>query len=324
MLMLAKMSGMLSGGSEAGLSVSDVFATSLWTGNGSNRSIVTGTDLAGRGGVVWTKSRSTANGSRIFDTLSTIGNYLDSSSQNGFVGSGTAITAYNSNGFDLGISPLINTNTTTYVGWSFCRAAKFFDVVTYTGNNTAGRQIAHNLGVAPGLIIVKRTDDSSDWMVYHPGIGASNYLRLDSTQAASSNSGVWNNTAPTSTVFTLGRGNATNNSSGTFIAYLFAHDTAADGLVQCGSFTTNGSGTVSVNLGWRPQFMIYRRTAATENWIMADSARGTTTSSTNALLANLASAENTSESSRVGFTDTGFDMNGSNSAPYIYLAIRAP
>ncbi len=315
MLMMAKMSGMLSGGSEAGLSVSDVFATSLWTGNASNRSIVTGTDLAGRGGVVWTKSRSTANGSRIFDTLSTIGNYLDSSAQNGFGSSGTAITAYNSNGFDLGISSLINTNTTTYVGWSFCRAAKFFDVQAVahvTGTPTVVDFSA--LGTI-GMAALKRTDSTSNWIVKHI---------YDPTRGLTLNSNVadfaqGNYTIGTST-FTIASGIA----SGNYNVMAWAHDAAADGLVQCGSFTTNGSGLASVNLGWQPQFALHKRSDAVDDWIIADSARGTNTSTTNALFPNLVAAENTSEPIRLGFTSSGFDVNGSNSATSIYLAIRAP
>lgn len=105
----------------------------------------------------------------------------------------------------------------------------FFDIVTYTGDGTSNRKIAHNLGIAPGMIIVKPTSITGSWYVYHASLGNSTHINLNFTNAAQTGSGQWNNTSPTATNFTLGGSVWDCNTNGvTYIAYLFAHDTSTD------------------------------------------------------------------------------------------------
>jgi hypothetical protein len=240
--------------------IEDVFSTYLYTGNGSTQTITNGIDLAGEGGLVWIKGRSGATNHRLFDTAQGATNFLESNSTAQQQSSGVSLTSFNSSGFSIGASSPVNTNSDTYCSWTFRKAAKFFDVVTYTGNGTAGRTIAHNLGSAPGCIIVKKLSNADNWGTYHRSLGATQRVLLNLANAASANSGYWNDTEPTSTVFTVGSGTFVNETGETYVAYLFAHDAGGfgdagtDNVVSCGTFTTDGSGNATVSLGYEPQW----------------------------------------------------------------------
>lgn len=309
------------GGTVAKTYVDDVFSAYTYTGTGSTQTITNGIDLAGKGGLVWLKDRTSANPAWIMDTVRGTASTLQPSSTNGAGSTSTAITAFNTNGFTIGSNGNSNTSNNNYVAWTFRKASKFFDVVTYTGNGST-QSINHSLGVAPGMIVVKRTDTGSQWFVYHRGCtSASYFMLLNTTDAESLNTGVWNATAPTSTVFSLGVSSNVNASGGTYVAYLFAHDTSADGLIQCGSFTA----TATVNLGWEPQFLLVKRTdSATQgDWAIYDNMRGFPAGANGPVLKpNSSAAEG-------GWYDlqptaTGFNSGSLNTGTYVYLAIRRP
>ena len=311
---------------------SQVFATTLYTGNGSSQTIANGidTDLA------WIKARSEAWDHALCDQLRGINAKLRSNSTiNELTGSGS-VTAFGTTGFTVGSQDDVNRNLVTYVAWSFARAARFFDVVTYTGNNTAGRAIPHSLGTVPGMIIVKRRDTADNWAVYHRGNTAppqDKALLLNLGDGIADNNTYWNDTAPTSSQFTVGDNAAVNANLGTYVAYLFAHDTASDGIVQCGSYTGNGSATgPTVTLGWNPQFvMIKNMTSGATNWVMFDTARGIVAGNDPTLCANSNAAEDgvLSAADYIDLTGTGFQIASTNSNlntntnVYVYLAVRA-
>jgi hypothetical protein len=177
----------------------------------------------------------------------------------------TSLTSFNTNGFSLGadiISGAVNANGFTYASWTFRKQPNFFDIVTYTGTGSA-HTIAHNLGSTPGCIIVKRTDTTGNWQVYHNGLTSAAYaVQLNSSAAQASDTTIWNSTAPTSTVFSVGTNTTVNASGGTYVAYLFASNAGGfgsagtDNVIACGSVTQNGSGNASVNLGWEPQWFM--------------------------------------------------------------------
>ena len=256
-----------------------------------------------------------------------------SSNTNSAEVSNTGITAFNSNGFTMGSAGgAINTNDAApYVGWTFRKAAKFFDVVTWTGNSTAGRQIAHALGTTPGMIIVKGTSAGTagfNWKVWHRSLPSSAYtLALNTTGAQVSDNGIWNSTAPTSSVFTVGADTSVNSSGETYVAYVFAHDDTTNGLIQCGSFTTDGSGNATVTLGWEPQFAILKLQSGVGNWVVVDAMRGMnqkTGGGSNGpyVTANTSNTE-TATGNNLSPTATGFQANGlTPSVSYIYMAIR--
>ena len=315
--------------------VEDVFSTYLYTGNGSTQTITNNIDLSTKGGLVWTKSRSGVSSHFLFDSTRALDFSLSSNTTGGQeeINNGNPLTL-NSNGFSLPNSSDVNTNGTTYASWTFAKQAKFFDVVTYTGNGTAGKTVSHNLGSVPGCIMVKRTDTgASDWMVYHRANTAepeTDVLKLNKSDATADELVVWNDTAPTSTQFTVGTSTSVNANGGTYVAYLFAHDaggfgaSGSDNVITCGSFTTDSGGAASVTLGYEPQWLLYKTSSATGNWAIIDNMRGITTnasSNTQRLKPNLSDAED--ENTGPALTATGFNMQGGPaSGTVIYIAIR--
>jgi hypothetical protein len=309
------------------LAVEDVFSTWLYTGNGSTQTITNNINLSGSGGMVWAKARSSAFGHAVFDTVrgSSSGNSrrLITNSTAAAQAANEDWLSFNSNGFTANADPgggIITANGTTYASWTFREAPNFFDVVTYTGNGVAGRQIAHNLGSTPGMILFKATSDTGSWLVWHRYDGTK-YLELNSTNAAQTATV----SIPTSSVFTIeAAANGNWNTNGTsYVAYLFGQDTSSTGLIQCGSLTTDaGSGIGTANLGWEPQWVLLKRTDASANWVTFDTMRGWSESNDARLFPNTSGAEDASFN--LGSPNaTGFTVQGLGAGATIaYVAIR--
>jgi hypothetical protein len=315
--------------------VEDVFSTWLYTGNDSTQTITNGIDLSGKGGLTWIKNRVTARSHWLFDTARGATNALNTDTTNAQVSRTNALTAFNSNGFTLNSDIQVNASPDTYASWTFRKQAKFFDVVTYTGNGTAGRTIVHNLGSAPGFIMVKRLDTTSNWLAYHRSRGGVNVLFPNLTDAELTTSSVWNNTDPTASVFTVGNENQVNASGGTYVAYLFAHNAGGfgtagtDSVISCGSYTGNGSTSgPTVTLGWEPQWLMIKKTTSLGGWFVFDNMRGMVSGGNDAYLR--AESNNTEFTSADDVTPlaTGFALSstggGTNDSGqnYIYIAIR--
>lgn len=306
--------------------VDDVFSAYTYTGNGSTQTINNGIDLAGKGGMVWIKSRYTTASHTLYDTVRGVNKVLYSDSTSSQDTNTAALTAFNPDGFSLNATGgYVNVNSRSEIAWTFRKAPKFFDVVTYTGNGVAGRTIAHNLGVAPGMIIVKCTSQVSQWPVQHIGVAASQTLYLNQSAAAGATND-FNSTAATSSIFSVGGTPQTNSNGDTYVAYLFAHDASTDGIVQCGAYTTNGSGIGSVTLGWEPQYVLAKRSDSTGSWYIFDTSRTfiAAPNASNTLAANTSGVE--SALGPMAPTATGFFDGGALavSATIIYLAIRRP
>jgi hypothetical protein len=322
--------------------VEDVFSTYLYTGNGTSQTITNNIDLSTKGGMVWFKCRSNPTNHLIFDTVRGRASAISPTTTAGAGASSASnedLVSFNATGFSLGIPANydLNTSSRTYASWTFRKQPKFFDIVTWTGNGVIGRTISHNLGSVPGCIIVKKTTQAGDWPVYHAGLGATKAMILNLTDSVYTWS-VWDNTAPTSTVFSLNDASEVNGAGQTYVAYLFAHNAGGFGLagtdnvISCGSFTTDGSGNASVNLGYEPQWVMYKRTdsATGGNWNIYDTMRGWSQTQWKGLFPNTSGAEgNSTTSANDGFrpTATGFDAIATSSplyfnATYIYIAIR--
>ena len=324
--------------------VEDVMSSYLYTGTGANLTITNNIDLSTEGGLVWIKNRSLQDSGNtrahwLFDSARTAGYSLSTNSTSAESNVFSGSIPFSTTGFSINTSDA-NLNGTgssayTYVSWTFRKAKKFFDVVTYTGNGSA-RTISHNLGSTPGCIIVKRTDTTGDWYVYHRSNTAApetDYLLLNSTAATADLDTVWNDTAPTSTVFSVGTNSGVNANSGTYVAYLFAHDAGgfgdagSDSIIKCGSTTTDGSGNATVTLDWEPQWLLLKPSSTTGNWLMVDTMRGWNVNATGniqRLRANLSDAEDLG--GQLNPTATGFKTSQSGalaaSTTYIYIAIR--
>jgi hypothetical protein len=327
--------------------VDDVFSTYLYTGNGGSQTTTNGIDLAGEGGLVWVKNRTRSNSHALYDTergpstgtSSSTNKTLDTSitSAEGIGGNVAGITSFNSDGFTTAsdqISPynVVGPSTEQYVSWTFRKQPGFFDIVTYSGNSST-QTISHNLGTVPGMIIVKRYDGGlRDWAVYHRSLGNGNRLKLNATSAQTAFAG-WNNTTPTDTEFYLGNDSDVNNSAGTYVAYLFAHDAqdfgtdSDESIIKCGSYTGTYPSTTEVNLGFEPQFLLVKNSSQTSSWFLLDVMRGITADQEiERLFANDSSAEG--NDTRIGITSNGFkatapELNGAGNE-YIYVAIRRP
>lgn len=309
------------------LIVEDLFSTTLYTGTGGSRSITNGINLSTYGGLIWTKTRNTTSNNPIVDTTRGVNLFVYSNLTNASAPGGGSINVFKTNGYNLGTNSEVNTSSNTYVSWTFRKSARFFDIVTYTGNGTT-QTISHNLGVNPGLITVKAVNTTRDWATYHISLGSDVHLFLNSTAASSATSFAnyfGNNTYsidPTSSSFTVGNNTNVNSNGVTYIAYLWAHDSATDGIVQCGTFTTDGSGNATVSsIGWEPQFGMFKPISTTGNWINLDTGRGWDLgTSDEELYPNASTAE--TGTSRGNPTATGFTFIGAASTTYIYMVIR--
>lgn len=311
----------------------DVFSTYLYTGTGSSLDIDNGIDLSGEGGLVWIKARNNARSHALFDTERGA-NLLASNTTAAQFGS-PGMSA-NSDGFTV-VDNSVNKVNETIASWTFRKAEKFFDVQTYTGNGTAGRTVAHNLGSVPAMMIVKCSTTSTGWAVYHSSLGATKYLQLDVTSAAGTSSVFWNDTAPTDSVFTVGSSPWLNTNGHTYVAYLFASDAGGYGddgdenIISCGSYTGNGNTDgPTITLGFEPQWIMIRGVSGS-NWTIFDNMRGLAVGGNDARLwADLSSVENDGYP-YIDLQATGFKLQGStgaaangNGLTYIYMAIRRP
>ena len=173
------------------------------------------------------------------------------------------------------------------------------------------------------MVIIKRTDSTGNWIVYHRS--ASGDLYLNRNYPADPQHQFIGNTTPSTFSVDISA-SYLNTLGATYVAYLFAHDPSADGIIQCGSFTTDGSGNATVDLGWEPQYvMLKATTSAIDNWQVHDTARGTSVTNLALLLPNSSDAEINATGDYLKPTSIGFTLqNYSTSAPYIYLAIRRP
>ena len=334
MAKLAKfLQGVAGAAGGAALNVEDVFSTYLYTGNGSTQTITNGIDLAGEGGLVWTKSRTekvyTGYDHTLFDTERGIDKRISTNTTAAQV-SGMTFSA-TSTGFTDGYNTV---STEDMVSWTFRKAPKFFDVVTYTGNGTAGRTVSHNLGTDVGFMVIKQTSASGEhWICYHRSLGASSPIYLNLTSAASASTSLpFNSTAPTSTEFTLGNWSAVNGNGASYVAYLFAHNdgdgdfgpTGDQDIIKCGSIDTGATGTWTENLGFEPQWILLKRSDNIGGWFIYDAMRGIVSGGNDAYLyANSTSSETTS-GNYIELTPTGFknDPTDGTNRDYIYIAIR--
>ena len=280
----------------------------LYTGNGSTQSI---TNSGGfQPDLVWVKSRSNVLDHKLTDVVRGVTKGLISDTTGAETTDTNGVTAFNSNGFSLGTDSNYNTNAYTYVGWQWkaggagvtntsgsitstvsANPTAGFSIVTYTGTG-ANATVGHGLGVAPKMMIVKkRSALGTHWGVYHSYANASpatGYLQLQLTNSFTTAPDVWNNTAPTSSVFSIGTGSTTNDISATYVAYVWAEVT---GFSKFGSYTANGSTDGPfVYCGFRPKLIITKKINSTSNWGIIDTAVNATNQATTYLLTNSSSA----------------------------------
>jgi len=284
-----------------------------YTGTGSSNTV---TGVGFQPDFTWIKNRGTTDGQDWYDSVRGAGQRIRSNT--------TAIesdqisdslSAWVSDGFTVLTNNAVNASANTYASWNLkagtttgiagspsitpssysFNATSGYSIIAYTGNGSSGATLPHGLGVAPDMIIVKKLNGATDWMVYTSALGATKYLVLNTQAVAGTDTAAWNDTAPTSTLFYLGDWGNVNASSDTYIAYCF---TSIQGYSKFSSYTGNGSTNGAlVYTGFRPAFVMLKcaTRAGTDSWRVFDDKRLGYNVDNNALAASDTDAERTQD-----------------------------
>jgi hypothetical protein len=331
-------------GATASTQANKYFDASLYTGNGTSQTVTNSGSMSPD--FVWIKIRSGAGDHYLADTNRGISTALYTNNTDAErTESGRGVTAFNSNGFSLGLDPALrgstNLNGATYVGWQWrgsdstavtntagsitstvsANTTAGFSVVTATTPSSGTFTVGHGLGVAPSMVIAKgRTTAGYTWNVYHRSLGAGGLLVLNRTDAFTSNTGIWQNTNPSSTVIF---GNASNwGGSEPYVLYCFSQ---VAGYSAFGTYTGNGSTNGPfVYTGFRPKYIMAKRTDSADVWLVLDSARDPSNVANKFLQAQSSDAEGT-VASLFDFVSNGFKLRTSTNpndsgGTYIYMA----
>jgi len=318
----------------------DYFNTKLYTGNNGTHAI---TGVGFQPDFIWLKPRNLADHHRLMNSVSSADTFLKSNSNGAEDNTGVNFSSFDSDGFTLGgNNGGWNSSSYNYTSWNWkangtgsantdgsisstvsVSATSGFSIVKYTGTG-ANATVGHGLGVAPKMIIVKNTEATENWLVYHQSLENTSALKLNQTNAKGSTSAYWNNTSPTSSTFSLGASSEANTNADVNIAYCFRD---VVGYSKFGSYVGNGNANGAfVYTGFKPAFVIIKYTSGTANWIMWDNKRNPSNVTNLLLKPNLNDAENTSTGNALDFTSNGFKCRGTDSGSnasggnYIYLA----
>ena len=291
------------------------FSTTLYTGQGGNKSVTTGIDNTEKA-LVWIKDRTAVNYHQLYDTLRGVQKVLWSNDASAQRDSPTGLTAFNNDGFTVGVDGAVNQSGNDYVAWNFAAAEGFFDVVTYTGTGSP-QVVPHSLGSTPGFTIIKTTSSVGSWYCLHKDL--SKYLLLQENSATDS-------TGDKSNIATVDSDNITvtggaNVNSVENVAYLFADN--PDGGIKCDSYTGTGSNQ-TIDLGFKPVWVIIKSATNATGWLIFDSERSNNNPDYRSHIeANQANPEDISNN-WVTFTDTGFTVTvnvSTTNVEYVYIAI---
>jgi len=335
---------MILGGSESlaltkgdALAVESVFSTYVYEGNDTVNAVNTGIDLINNDGLVWLKNRDDAANHVLIDTVRTNDSMLASNTAYAENTGYSPYFSFTDTGFDLDYSDdTMNDSAYDYVSWTFRKAPRFFDVIKYTGNGVAGREIPHELGCDVGMMIIKPTNATDEWIVWHKSKGALFYGLLNGTNTFDPvTTTFFNGTNPTDSVFTVDN-HPNVNSTKEYIAYLFADDPLGEagdgsGMIACGSYVGNGLvDGPEIDLGWEPQYVMIKAASTTGSWQIFDCIRGIVAGEADSLLRADTTEIEAATTDWVDITPLGFSpsiewsyINGSGDT-YIYMAIRRP
>jgi hypothetical protein len=328
---------------------SDYFSTKLYTGNytgGSSEQVFTNTGFGPD--LVWIKGRNTTEKHIWTDTVRGATKTLSSSTTSAESTDPQYLKAFSSTGFTVGASNETNENTKLFVDWNWkagtttgiatdgsttitpsaysFNQTSGFSIVQYTGNSTSGAKVAHGLGAVPEMIIVKTTNTSNEWNIYHKGMDGTapeDYYLIFGTDTRADDSSRWNDTAPDSVNFTLGNAAAVNGSANTMVAYCFA---PKKGYSNFGSYVANNnSDGPFIYTGFRPNLVFMKNYVnGAWSWQLLDCRREGYNSSNDQIYPNTSAAEGSD-----GYGDlfsNGFKITTGNAgindsgATFIYAA----
>ena len=325
----------------------DHFNTKLYTGNATDDTAITGVGF--QPDWLWGKNRTDATNHYFIDAVRGVTKEINSNNGDAEGTDATLIKSFDSDGFTLGNGSL-NQSSKDFVTWNWkangqgssntdgtinstytsVNTTSGFSIVSYTGNGSAGATVGHGLGQTPACFITKRLSGTSSWGMYHQSTGAGGFMEMNGTSGLQSNVAYFNNTAPTSSVFSIGTDAVNNTSGSTYIAYCFAEK---QGFSKFGSYTGNGNtdGTF-VYTGFKPAMIIFKiYSGGTGSWVMYDNKRNTFNVVNSALFPDLTNAEETADNGfecEVDMLSNGFKLRGTGNAywmnqsgwNYIYMA----
>jgi hypothetical protein len=247
------------------------FNVVTYTGNGGTQSI---TGVGFKPDLVWIKDRDSAFNHGLYDVERGPSQTLFSNSSN-TESTFSGVTSFDTDGFTVGSNNIANANGDEFVAWCFRKGVTpGFDIVGYTGDGNTSQTISHSLGAVPAVMIVKNRSNANDWMIYHHETVSdpeTDFLRLNTTDVLTDNINIWNDTAPTSSGFTVGSSNLVNANGDNYIAYLW---TEVPGFSRFGSYVGNGnSDGPFVWCGFRPAFVMFKDAETASSWSMYDTTR---------------------------------------------------
>ena len=321
--------------------------TLIWTGDGATSRDITGLNF--QPDWIWFKRRNATGHNRLIDSVRGSNKLLSSDLGNTEGTDATYVTSFNSDGFSIGNNTDINNNGTTVVSWNWktgtaisstnttgsgtaktysgsVNTTSGFSIIKYVGNGTAGHTIPHHLGVAPDFIMVAQLDNTEAWQLYLSPMAASKFIQMNVDEEFNQSSyNMFNSTAPSSTVITLGDQNHTNTNDQNYIVYSFA---AKQGYSKIGEYvglnSTNGN---FVYTGFRPSIIFIKRKDADGDWRIYDNKRDGRNNKNDYLEPNTADAESDTDSgSNWDFLANGFKFSGATDAEiqgsgtYLYMA----
>ena len=305
------------------------FQTKLYAGTGSAQSVTFDGSEDMQPDWVWGKGRDVANLHALFDSVRGTGKALYTDRTNAEENQAQGVTAFNSDGFSMGTLGDLNASSKNFVAWNWkaggsassnsngsitssvsANTTAGFSIVKYTGTGS-NATVGHGLGAVAKMIIFKVLDSATDWRVYHVGAGNTGALDLNSTDAIQTNSVFFQDTTPTSSVFSIGTGSDVNTSSQSHIAYCFSD---VKGYSKFGSYTGNGNadGTF-VYTGFRPAWVITKNIGSSHSWWILDNKRDALNPTNGRLVAEESNVEDSAGNSH-DFLSNGFKLRTSGSA----------
>tara|TARA_R110002126_G_scaffold95522_1_gene224381 strand:- start:7 stop:1920 length:1914 start_codon:yes stop_codon:yes gene_type:complete len=342
---------------------SENFNTVLYTGDGNATRNITGVGF--ETDFTWIKKRAPGTSNHLLNnTVIGIGTgkslYTNTTGVAGSVDQYGYFSAFDIDGFTTQKgshvtygNDSVNENNNTYVAWNWkaggaavtiaantvgntiasdvsANVDAGFSIVKYTGNSTQGATVGHGLSSAPEMVIAKKTSVSgTNWAVYHTGMTpAPQYMWLNSTAAQATATNIWSNTAPTSTVFSIGTSSNINTNNDAYIAYCFH---SVDGFSKIGSYVGTGASSNTIVTGFKPAFVMIKQSSATRNWYIVDNKRNPSNPANKLLIPNLSSSEYAGAGNvYADLLSNGFEITSSagdavnqSGQTYIFMAFAA-
>ena len=318
------------------------FQTKIYTGNGSSQSLTFDGNSDMQPDWLWTKSRGDNSDPIMRDSSRGIANRLLVHATDA-EGGATGTTSFDSDGFSLDSTGTVNANTQTFVAWGWkgnggttssdsngdqtstvqVNTTAGFSIATFAASSSAGQTVGHGLGAAPEFYIWKSRARDDNWYIYHKAAAKGGYLRLNTTDAHTSNTNLWSNTDPSSTVIYYG-GNSLSTNNENHVLYSF---TPIQGYSQFGTYEGNGSEQGPfVYLGFKPEWILFKNLGAAEEWVLQDTTRNPINPVTKNIRADSNIAEADASSLDIDFLSNGFKNRSdqaqlnSDGVNYAYIA----